>query len=194
MTDPTKDIFNVVNIYSLILTVCHPNGTLAKNTAIGSLRLTSGIVLFDVLVVLEYNLWHCRLGHLADQVLSILGKKIGFSRSDHISPCDICHKAKQTREPFPLNDHKSVCVGDLVHCDVLGSLHGDYRAMAQAITPKSAATSVKTSESGPVPSRLLLLEFCGMVVGNYRIVVEKDWYATFVVEVGIVERALGDQD
>ncbi|GJX85432.1 hypothetical protein Tco_0336206 [Tanacetum coccineum] len=103
MTDPTKDIFNVVNIYSLILTVCHPNGTLAKNTAIGSLRL----------------------GHLADQVLSILGKKIGFSKSDHISPCDICHKAKQTSEPFPLSDHKSVCVGDLVHCDVLGSLHSD---------------------------------------------------------------------
>ncbi|GKD58516.1 hypothetical protein Tco_1296025 [Tanacetum coccineum] len=55
MTDSTKDMFNVVDISNLMLTVSHPNGTLAKITAIGSLRLTSGIVLFDVLVVLEYN-------------------------------------------------------------------------------------------------------------------------------------------
>ncbi|GJU04319.1 ribonuclease H-like domain-containing protein [Tanacetum coccineum] len=33
----------------------HPSGTLAKITAIGSLRSTSGIVLFDVLLVLEYH-------------------------------------------------------------------------------------------------------------------------------------------
>nr|GEY10192.1 ribonuclease H-like domain-containing protein [Tanacetum cinerariifolium] len=51
MTDSTKDMFNIVNISSLILTVGHPNGTLAKITAISSLRLTSGIVLFNVLVV-----------------------------------------------------------------------------------------------------------------------------------------------
>ncbi|GJT45911.1 hypothetical protein Tco_0954626 [Tanacetum coccineum] len=67
-------------------------------------------------------------------------------------------------------------------------------AMAQAIAPKSDVTSAKTSELGPVSSRLLLLEFLEMVVGNYRFVVEKDWYVTFVVEVGIVERAIGDRD
>ncbi|GJR98165.1 ribonuclease H-like domain-containing protein [Tanacetum coccineum] len=120
MTDSTKDMFNIIDISSLMLTVGHPNGTLAKITTIGSLRLTSGIVLFDVLVVPEYNdlnlgkiigtgsetgglylfdldkigkcvttksnsmfvchvsskLWHCRLGHPADQVLSILGDNV----------------------------------------------------------------------------------------------------------------------
>ncbi|GJR77556.1 ribonuclease H-like domain-containing protein [Tanacetum coccineum] len=55
MTDSTKDMFNVVDISSLMLTIGHPNGTLAKITAIGNLRLTSGIVLFDVLVGSEYN-------------------------------------------------------------------------------------------------------------------------------------------
>ncbi|GKG36789.1 hypothetical protein Tco_0446962 [Tanacetum coccineum] len=55
MTDSTKDMFNVVEISSLMLTVGHPNGTLTKFTAIGSLRLTSGVVIFDVLVVPEYN-------------------------------------------------------------------------------------------------------------------------------------------
>ncbi|GJZ91328.1 hypothetical protein Tco_0663255 [Tanacetum coccineum] len=39
----------------LNLTVGHPNGTIAKITAIGSLRLTDNVVLFDVLVVPEYN-------------------------------------------------------------------------------------------------------------------------------------------
>ncbi|GKF48258.1 ribonuclease H-like domain-containing protein, partial [Tanacetum coccineum] len=64
------------------------------------------------------ELWHCKLGHPADQVLSILGNKLGFSKRDHLSPCDICHKAKETREPFPLSDHKTNSVGDMIHCDV----------------------------------------------------------------------------
>ncbi|GJR57865.1 ribonuclease H-like domain-containing protein [Tanacetum coccineum] len=55
MTDSTKDMFNIMDISSLMLIVGHPNGTLAKITAIGNLRLTSGIVLFDVLVVPKYN-------------------------------------------------------------------------------------------------------------------------------------------
>nr|GEX30720.1 ribonuclease H-like domain-containing protein [Tanacetum cinerariifolium] len=50
-----NDMFNVVDISSLMLTVGHLNGTLAKITAISSLRLTIGIVLFDVLVISEYN-------------------------------------------------------------------------------------------------------------------------------------------
>nr|GEU77986.1 putative reverse transcriptase domain-containing protein [Tanacetum cinerariifolium] len=146
MIDSTKDMFNVVDISSLILTVGHPNGTLAKITAIGSLRLTSGkimgisiesggLYLFDIdkigeCVIAKGNivfvchvsseLWHCRLGHPANQVLSNLGKKMGFSKKDHMSPHDICHKAKQTRNPFPLNDHKSKFVGDIIHSDVWG--------------------------------------------------------------------------
>ncbi|GKE44802.1 ribonuclease H-like domain-containing protein [Tanacetum coccineum] len=45
-----------------------------------------------------------RLGHLSNQVLSILAKNIGVTYDYHISPCDICYKAKQTRDPFPLSD------------------------------------------------------------------------------------------
>ncbi|GJR41146.1 hypothetical protein Tco_1216830 [Tanacetum coccineum] len=48
-------VFNVVDISSMILIVVHLNGTLARITAIGSLRLTNDVVLFDVLVVPEYN-------------------------------------------------------------------------------------------------------------------------------------------
>nr|GEW31840.1 ribonuclease H-like domain-containing protein [Tanacetum cinerariifolium] len=55
-----------------------------------------------------------------DQVLFFLSDKIRFKSGDHVSACDVCHKAKQTREPFPLSDHKSVKIGDLVHLDAWG--------------------------------------------------------------------------
>nr|GEV64632.1 ribonuclease H-like domain-containing protein [Tanacetum cinerariifolium] len=55
LINSTKNVFNVSDISSLNLTMGHPNGTLAKNTAIGSLRLTANVVLFDVLVIPKYN-------------------------------------------------------------------------------------------------------------------------------------------
>nr|GEW18890.1 ribonuclease H-like domain-containing protein [Tanacetum cinerariifolium] len=191
MTTSTKNMFNVVDISSLKLSIGHPNGTMANIIAIGSMRFTENVVLFDVLIIPEYTvnllsvnkmikdskyfvgfdeskcyiqdlklgkivgtgsesvglcmfyydhngktfagmsnsgivsyvfkeLWHCRLGHPTDQVLSVLSGKIGYKNGDHTSACDICHKAKQTREPFPLSDHKSFRIGDLIHLDVCG--------------------------------------------------------------------------
>ncbi|GJR69613.1 RNA-directed DNA polymerase, eukaryota, reverse transcriptase zinc-binding domain protein [Tanacetum coccineum] len=35
-------------------------------------------------------------------------------------PCEICHKAKQTREPFSISEHKTVSLGEVVHLDVWG--------------------------------------------------------------------------
>ncbi|GJY81077.1 putative RNA-directed DNA polymerase, partial [Tanacetum coccineum] len=198
LTNSTKNMFNMSDISSLNLTVGHPNGTLAKITAIGSLRRTANVVLFDVLAIPKYNvslmfvhklikdsklfvgfdetkcyiqdlnlvktlgtgseaaglylfdveqcsksvvghanstfvchaskqLWHSRLGHPADHVLYVLSGKIGLKYDKHVSPCDICHKAKLTREPFPLSDHKSLVVGDLVHLD----LWGPYRVVSR---------------------------------------------------------------
>ncbi|GJY30321.1 ribonuclease H-like domain-containing protein [Tanacetum coccineum] len=98
---------SIADISSLMLTAGHPNGTLAKNFAIGSLKLTNNVVLFDVLVVHEYNvsllfvnkvIKDSKLGHLDDQVRSILGDKIGFKTSDHVSACDICHKENTSTE------------------------------------------------------------------------------------------------
>ncbi|GJW60856.1 ribonuclease H-like domain-containing protein [Tanacetum coccineum] len=66
------------------------------------------------------NLWHQRLGHPADQVLDALKTKLLFDTNPITSPCEMCHKAKQTRETFPLSDHKSHNVGELVHLDLWG--------------------------------------------------------------------------
>ncbi|KAJ0470227.1 putative RNA-directed DNA polymerase [Helianthus annuus] len=65
------------------------------------------------------NLWHSRLGHPADQVLSILKNEIGVTDVSK-NPCEVCHRAKQVRVPFPLSEHKTKSVGDIVHLDVWG--------------------------------------------------------------------------
>ncbi|GJR55465.1 hypothetical protein Tco_1405986 [Tanacetum coccineum] len=118
-------MFNVINISSLMLTVGHHNGTMVKITPIGSLTLINNVILFDVLVVPKYN--DLKQDKLAETnsdsgglYLFDIDNKFGFKNTKHVSPCDICHIAKQTWEPFPLSDHKSIIVGDLVHCDHWG--------------------------------------------------------------------------
>ncbi|GJR34587.1 ribonuclease H-like domain-containing protein [Tanacetum coccineum] len=94
---------------------------------------SGGLYLFDdtknkslgnVNTVMAFNvskyLWHNRLGHLADQVLNMLKNNLNLSKNTSVSVCETCHRAKQTREPFPLSDHKSVKPGELVHLDLWG--------------------------------------------------------------------------
>nr|GEV70188.1 ribonuclease H-like domain-containing protein [Tanacetum cinerariifolium] len=78
----------------------HPNRTLAKIKYVGNLKLSDKIVLFDVLVVPE-------LGYPSDQAVNMLQQDLNFTKDSHISPCDICHKAKQTKEPFSFSDHQT---------------------------------------------------------------------------------------
>ncbi|KAM0019556.1 putative RNA-directed DNA polymerase [Helianthus debilis subsp. tardiflorus] len=63
--------------------------------------------------------WHTRLGHPSDQVLAVLKGSLKINSNEH-GPCDVCHRAKQVRVPFPLSEHKSKFVGDLVHLDLWG--------------------------------------------------------------------------
>ncbi|GJU93091.1 ribonuclease H-like domain-containing protein [Tanacetum coccineum] len=65
-------------------------------------------------------LWHNRLGHTADQVLSVLKDEIDLKGDFSSEPYDVCHMAKQIRELFLLSDHKSKMVGQLIYLDVWG--------------------------------------------------------------------------
>ncbi|GJR75109.1 hypothetical protein Tco_0087474 [Tanacetum coccineum] len=38
-----------------------------------------------------------------------INRSLNLSNIDHNNPCEVCYKAKQTRESFPLNEHKSTC-------------------------------------------------------------------------------------
>ncbi|GKC25325.1 ribonuclease H-like domain-containing protein [Tanacetum coccineum] len=62
----------------------------------------------------------CLLGHPSDQVLKALKHKIDIKGNCNSSLYDIRHYSKQTREPFPLSEHKTTFVGDLIHLDVWG--------------------------------------------------------------------------
>ncbi|GJY74735.1 ribonuclease H-like domain-containing protein [Tanacetum coccineum] len=54
LTVSTVGMFNVVETFNLNITVSHPNGTLTTISHVGNLKLTSNVVLYDVLVVPGY--------------------------------------------------------------------------------------------------------------------------------------------
>ncbi|GJZ02801.1 ribonuclease H-like domain-containing protein [Tanacetum coccineum] len=188
MTYTDKELDNVLDISHLKIKVGHPNGTEAYISKIGNLRLSNGLTMYDVMVILEYcvtlisvhrlvkenkvivafdenrcnflnqdlNLknvleigeqceglyyyndkgiksntsalrfqcmlsqhdWHCRLGHPANHVLNVLKDSLNIDKKDNTVCCEICQRSKQTREHFPLSDHKSKSLGDLVHLDL----------------------------------------------------------------------------
>ncbi|GKA40601.1 ribonuclease H-like domain-containing protein [Tanacetum coccineum] len=155
MTISTVNMFGIIDISDLNLTMGHPNGTLAKIKYVSNLRLSEKVVLFDVLVVPEYcdlhqnkimgtgsengglylfdtpssfssncqtlgnqsvvcyvskSLWHNRLDHPSDQAIDVLLHDLNFTKDSQVSPCDICHKAKQTRGPFSFSDHQTTVI------------------------------------------------------------------------------------
>ncbi|GKA28479.1 sodium/hydrogen exchanger 6, partial [Tanacetum coccineum] len=74
------------------------------------------VMCFHVSKLLRHN----RLGHPADQVLYVLKNDLSISDNSSVPMCEVCKRAKQTREPFPLSDHKSKTLGKLVHLDLWG--------------------------------------------------------------------------
>ncbi|GJX21812.1 ribonuclease H-like domain-containing protein [Tanacetum coccineum] len=50
---------------------------------------------------------HNRLGHPSDQVLSVLQSDLNITKNYFVPVCEVCHRAKQTRDTFTLSDHKS---------------------------------------------------------------------------------------
>ncbi|GJR45382.1 putative reverse transcriptase domain-containing protein [Tanacetum coccineum] len=63
------------------------------------------------------SLWHIRLGRPTEQVLVVFKEDLKLSKTTDVSTCEVYHRVKQTRELFPLSDHKSEKVGDLIHLD-----------------------------------------------------------------------------
>lgn len=64
---------------------------------------------------------------------------------ENVMPCEVCHKAKQTREPFPLSEHKTSKLGELIHLDVWGPykvLVGGFRFFLIIVDDFTKATWV----------------------------------------------------
>ncbi|CAH9138898.1 unnamed protein product, partial [Cuscuta epithymum] len=65
------------------------------------------------------ELWHQRLGHPSSQVTEKLAPVSGLKHTGDL-PCDICFRAKQTRDSFPTSLNKTHTIFELVHCDLWG--------------------------------------------------------------------------
>lgn len=63
--------------------------------------------------------WYNVLGHPIDQSLNVLKGSLNLG-SESLPPFDVCHDAKQSRNYFQFNEHKTTKLGELVHLDVWG--------------------------------------------------------------------------
>ncbi|GJR07711.1 ribonuclease H-like domain-containing protein [Tanacetum coccineum] len=59
-----------------------------------------------------------------EPILNVLKGSLQFDNKDQDVFCETCQRAKQTREHFPLSDHTSKFLGDLVHLDLWGPYKG----------------------------------------------------------------------
>nr|GEY41328.1 hypothetical protein [Tanacetum cinerariifolium] len=112
----------------------HANMDLKRERVLGTRSESDGMYMFDVncdkfvvsnqskflVCYVSKEVWHNRLGHLANQV-------------------------KQTRDSFLLSDHKSVCLGELVHLDVWGP----YKVVAEKdlVFPYKMSNNTESIES-----------------------------------------------
>ncbi|CAH9142710.1 unnamed protein product, partial [Cuscuta epithymum] len=67
----------------------------------------------------EAELWHQRLGHASSQVVEKVAPVSGLKNFGNF-PCDICFRAKQTRDPFPTSLNNTRDIFEMVHCDLWG--------------------------------------------------------------------------
>jgi hypothetical protein len=66
------------------------------------------------------QLWHRRLGHLSNKVLSYLSNNVSEICSSNSEQCLVCPLAKQTRIPFPTSHISSIAPFALIHVDIWG--------------------------------------------------------------------------
>lgn len=76
--------------------------------------------------------WHNRLGHVSFHTMQYLDflKHIP-EKSDFIKHCEVCHKAKQQRSPFPISTIHTQAILELIHVD----LWGPYKQFSLTATP-----------------------------------------------------------
>ncbi|GJU52742.1 hypothetical protein Tco_1226456 [Tanacetum coccineum] len=150
MTVTTKNMFGVIDISDLNHTVGHPNGTMAKIKYVGNLKLSKDVVLYDVLVDLTQNKI-MRTGseygglYMFDQTSSHnIGKNMDIAAyvSKLYGTADLVTlliRAKQTREPFPLSEHKTSVIGEIIHLILWGPYKVTSRLPSSVLNDRNDA-------------------------------------------------------
>jgi len=68
--------------------------------------------------ILSKSIWHFRLRHLSNQILSQMHHVYPNIHVDNKSICDICHFAKQRKLPYSLSISIASCKYELLHFDI----------------------------------------------------------------------------
>lgn len=58
------------------------------------------------------------MGHPSFKITHLASNIRNKSSELENKACDVCFRAKQTREVFPLSTHNAVSSFDLIHCDL----------------------------------------------------------------------------
>lgn len=68
------------------------------------------------------DLWHKRLGHPFLKISKLI-PQVSRHRDINVvnKACEVCFRAKQTREKFPLSQNKASSAFELIHCDLWGA-------------------------------------------------------------------------
>lgn len=94
-----------------------------------------------------------------------------FSKIDDTYACEICHKAKQNRESFPLSSHKSVALFEFVHADVWDPYsvesHDGYKYFLTLVDDFSRVTWIFLMKSKSEVGDLLAY-FCTLVKIQFK--------------------------
>ncbi|KAL4387508.1 hypothetical protein GQ457_09G027200 [Hibiscus cannabinus] len=63
-----------------------------------------------------FDMWHKRLGHLSSKVVELI-PNVGLNKNSNLwnKTCEVCHRAKQTRDSFPVSRDKSSDIFQLIH-------------------------------------------------------------------------------
>ncbi|CAJ2650467.1 unnamed protein product [Trifolium pratense] len=118
------------------------------------------------------TLWHSRLGHPSSQALQHLSHLLRCNFNfNKIIGCDICHKSKQCRLPFPQSINKAEEPFSLIHSDLWGryhtAAHDGSHYFLTIVDDYSRGTWVyllkdKTQATG------ILMNFCKMVKTQFN--------------------------
>lgn len=82
---------------------------------------TLHIIALKIDKVASLDLWHQCLGHPSMQVIKLI-PILGFKKNNENlnKCCDVCQRAKHTREKFPISDFRASDIFELIHCDLWG--------------------------------------------------------------------------
>nr|GMD52343.1 Retrovirus-related Pol polyprotein from transposon TNT 1-94 [Ipomoea batatas] len=104
-------------------------------------------------VTTSVDLWHQRMGHQSEKVMKLL-PSVGTAARSFNTACEVCFRAKQPREKFPLSNNRASRIFEKIHCDLWGPyryqsscefVHEDFSVIIEEVEPSS------TNEPNPQP-------------------------------------------